>query len=152
MDRFDDVESKIVEAPEPAPRRRRRGVAVIAAVLVAGGLAAGASALASPDEPTAAPSAKPNVFRTFDGDRSLRRGHHGCSAARAITAAAARRTPPWLLPSGRAAKLYGCAQRALPAHSPSRREHLTVAAGPEPIVQPSPKETPCHVPGPRPHP
>jgi hypothetical protein len=78
VDRFDDVEFKIVEAPEPAPRRRRRGVAVIAAVLVAGGLAAGASALASPDEPTAAPSAKPNAIRTFDGDRSLRRGHHGC--------------------------------------------------------------------------
>ncbi len=51
---------------------------MIAAVLVAGGLAAGASALASPDEPTAAPSAKPKVFHTSDGDRSLRRGHHGC--------------------------------------------------------------------------
>ena len=77
-DHFDDVEFKIVEAPEPAPRRRRRGVAVIAAVLVAGGLAAGASALASSDEPAAAtPSAKPKVFHTSGGDRSLHRGH-GC--------------------------------------------------------------------------
>jgi hypothetical protein len=78
VDRFDDVEFRIVEAPEPAPRRRRRGFAVVAAVLVAGGLAAGASALASSDEPAATPAAKPTkVFHTSDGDRSLRRGH-GC--------------------------------------------------------------------------
>ncbi len=51
---------------------------MIAAVLVAGGLAAGASALASSDEPAATPSAKPKVFHTSDGDRSLHRGGHGC--------------------------------------------------------------------------
>jgi hypothetical protein len=75
-DRFDDVEFRIVDAPEPAPRRR--GLAAIATLVVAGGMAAGATALASSDEPAArAPAAQPKVFHTSDGIRDARRGH-GC--------------------------------------------------------------------------
>ena len=81
-DRFDDVEFRIVETPEPAPRRRRRGLAAVATLLVAGGLAAGASALASSDEPasraTGPHPAKPKIFQTFDGDRADGRRGHGC--------------------------------------------------------------------------
>ena len=81
-DRFDDVEFRIVETPEPTPRRRRRGLAAVAALLVAGGLAVGASALASSgDEPASrsgAPSTQPKMFHTFDGDRSDGRRGHGC--------------------------------------------------------------------------
>ena len=67
-DRFDDVEFEFVEKPEP-PRRRRRGLAAAAAVIVAGGLAAGATALASQDEPAAPQKAKP----AFD----VRESHRG---------------------------------------------------------------------------
>ena len=75
-DRFDDVEFKIVETPEPAPRGRRRGRVVVATLVVAGGLAVGASALASSsDEPTTQPAAQPAQSHTSDGDRSTRRGH-----------------------------------------------------------------------------
>jgi hypothetical protein len=76
-DRFDDVEFTIVETPEPAPRRRRRGLAAMATLVVAGGLAAGASALASSDEPAArdnASRAAPRVSDTSGGLR-LRRGY-----------------------------------------------------------------------------
>lgn len=72
-DRFDDVDFRMIEEPEPARpprRRRRRGLVAVAAIAVAGGLAAGASALASPDEP-AAPAAAPKV--TFDTGA---KGHH----------------------------------------------------------------------------
>ena len=67
-DRFDDVEIRFVDEPEPAPpRRRRRGLVAAAAVIVAGGLAAGATAIASQDEPVA-PKAKPQVRETHRGD------------------------------------------------------------------------------------
>jgi len=53
MDRFDDVEARIVEEPfEPARPQRSRGIgpaalAVVAAAALMGSLAAGASALTS---------------------------------------------------------------------------------------------------------
>ena len=78
-DRFDDVEFKILDAPEPAPRRRRRGRVALATLVVAAGLAAGASALASSDEPTKTdtPRAHPAGFHKSDGMRDGRRGD-GC--------------------------------------------------------------------------
>jgi hypothetical protein len=66
-DRFDDVESTILEAPEPSERGRlRRRVALVMAVsLIAGGsLAAGASALTSSGETAAAP---PKLTRDAEG-------------------------------------------------------------------------------------
>ena len=72
MDRFDDVEYEILETPQPAPRRRR-GVALVASAIVAGGLALGASALASSDDPEPAAPAAPSKATHFDGSR-----HHGC--------------------------------------------------------------------------
>lgn len=70
-DRFDDVEFEILEAPQQAPRRRRRGLALVGAVAATVALAAGASALASSDEP-AAPQA-PSKATKFEF-----RHHHGC--------------------------------------------------------------------------
>jgi hypothetical protein len=73
-DRFDDVDFRMIERPEPRPRRRRRGLAVAGGLLVAGALALGASALASPDEPTP-PAATPS----FAGQHHHHyRGGHGC--------------------------------------------------------------------------
>jgi hypothetical protein len=76
-ERFDDVEFKILESPEPAPRRRRRGRVAVVTLVVAAGLAAGASALASSDEPvkTDTPRAHPADFHKSDGWRDGRRGH-----------------------------------------------------------------------------
>jgi hypothetical protein len=71
VDRFDDVECEILEAPQPAPRRRRRGLALVASAMIAGGLALGASALASSADPGA--PAAPWKAATFDG-----RHHDGC--------------------------------------------------------------------------
>ena len=73
MDRFDDVEYEFLEAPQPAPRRRRRGLALVASVIVAGGLALGATALASSDDPEPATPATPPAAKKWDG-----RHHHGC--------------------------------------------------------------------------
>ena len=67
MDRFDDVEFEILEAPQPAPRRRRRGLALVASAMVVGGLALGASALASSDDPEPAAPATPAKATKFDG-------------------------------------------------------------------------------------
>jgi anti-sigma factor RsiW len=51
MDRFDDVETRIVEEPSPPPRAPRRlgpaALALVAAAALTGSLAAGASALTS---------------------------------------------------------------------------------------------------------
>ena len=69
VDRFDDVEYEIVESPEP-PRRRRWPVAVVAAVLATGALAAGASALTTSGG-DAARTAKPAVYHG-DGAVSVR--------------------------------------------------------------------------------
>lgn len=76
-DRFDDVEFRIIDEPEPTrpPRRRRRWlVAGGAAVLTAGALAAGASALTGGED--RAPAAKPAVkeMRYHHGWGR----HHGC--------------------------------------------------------------------------
>jgi hypothetical protein len=78
-DRFDDVEFTFVGEPEPPPPRRRRRGLVAAAVIVAGGLAVGATAIASQDEPVA-PKAKPafQVRESHRGD-GCRKGegrHH----------------------------------------------------------------------------
>jgi len=73
VDRFDDVEFEILEAPQPAPRRRRRGLALAASLMVAGGLALGASALASSDDPEPVAPAAPPAAKKWDG-----RHHHGC--------------------------------------------------------------------------
>ena len=62
-DRFDDVEFRVLESPEPPPRpprrRRRHGrwaIAAAVSVVTAGALAAGASALTDKAEaPTKAP-------------------------------------------------------------------------------------------------
>jgi hypothetical protein len=73
-DRFDDVEFRIIDAPEPgrAGRHHRRWVAAGAAtVLAVGALAAGASALTGGEDapPAAAPPANDSQFHRF--------GHHG---------------------------------------------------------------------------
>ena len=54
-DRFDDVEFTMLEQPEPPPRPRLRRwmLAPVAAVLAAGALAAGASALTGEEAPRA---------------------------------------------------------------------------------------------------
>ena len=88
MDRepFDDVTSHVVEEPEPPrprrPRRMRRwAVGGVAAVVVAGGLAAGASALtSSPGRPPAKPGAAAARERALPGDPSgsLSSGRVGC--------------------------------------------------------------------------
>jgi hypothetical protein len=59
VERFDDVEFRIVEDPEPPkrPRRRRRWVlALTACALTTGALAAGASALGGEETRVAAPA------------------------------------------------------------------------------------------------
>jgi hypothetical protein len=73
VDRFDDVDFEILEAPQPAPRRRRRGLALAASLMIAGGLALGASALASSDDPAPVAPAAPSKATKWDG-----RGHDGC--------------------------------------------------------------------------
>jgi hypothetical protein len=76
-DRFDDVEFRIIDAPEPRPRRGRRWAAAGAAtVLAVGALAAGASALTGGDDtpPAAAPPTKDTQqFHHRFGHRG-----HGC--------------------------------------------------------------------------
>jgi hypothetical protein len=70
VDRFDDVEFKILEEPEPRRPRRRTKLASVVTVTVAAGLFA-TSALAFTDKP-AAPAA-PAKATKFD-----KRDHHGC--------------------------------------------------------------------------
>ena len=70
MDRFDDVEFKILEEPAPRRPRRRTKLASVVTVSVAAGLFA-TSALAFTDKP-AAPQA-PAKATKFD-----KRGHDGC--------------------------------------------------------------------------
>lgn len=79
--RFDDVEIRILEAPEePRPPRRpqRRfghaALAAIAAFALAGSLAAGASALTSTAQ---APTREVSQLDTRDGWQSKRDGWHG---------------------------------------------------------------------------
>jgi hypothetical protein len=70
VDRFDDVEFKILEEPEPRRPRRRTKLASVVTVTAAAGLFA-TSALAFTDKP-AAPTA-PAKATKFE-----KRGHHGC--------------------------------------------------------------------------
>ena len=94
-DRFDDVESRILEEdpepPDPRSRLRRRVAVVMAASLIAGGsMAAAASALTGGgDEPA---SAAPKVTRDAEGwmryaptggHRPCRRGEHGAKPSSA---------------------------------------------------------------------
>jgi hypothetical protein len=75
-DRFDDVEFRIIDAPEPRPRRGRRWVAAGAAtVLAVGALAAGASALTGGEDspPAAAPPTRPMPSFHSSGHQ-----RHGC--------------------------------------------------------------------------
>jgi hypothetical protein len=84
-DRFDDVEFRITEAPEPPPRRGRWVVAGAATLVATGMLAAGAWALTSPgsSEPVAQPA--PKIHYNADGVPVSRhgrecmagKGHHG---------------------------------------------------------------------------
>ena len=72
MDRFDDVETRIVEEPSEPPRARKRPrrigpavLAVTAAVALTGSLAAGASALTSTAQaPTRAVEKSQTVTKT----------------------------------------------------------------------------------------
>jgi hypothetical protein len=78
-DRFDDVEFRIIDAPEPRPRRSRRWVAAGAAtVLAVGALAAGASALTGGEDapPTAAPPAGHTQFHHGLGHHRYGCHHH----------------------------------------------------------------------------
>jgi hypothetical protein len=73
-DRFDDVEIRIIDAPEPQPRRRRRWVAAgVGTLLAAGALAAGASALTGGDDPVPTPTHQPGADRLYHH----RGAHHG---------------------------------------------------------------------------
>jgi hypothetical protein len=91
-DRFDDVEFRVLEEPDPPrpphiARRRRRRVVMAAALSVtaAGCLAAGASALTGPDEqstrtvPVGAP--KKGITYNADGVPMFRSGHE-CHAGK----------------------------------------------------------------------
>src|SRR3954451_20471940 len=93
MDRFDDVETRIVEepdAPAPNPRRNQRrlghaALAVTAAVTLAGSLAAGASALTSTAQAPTRP-AQAERHPGWGGHHGLchkGEGHRGTSAAAA---------------------------------------------------------------------
>jgi heme A synthase len=74
-DRFDDVELQMIEEPEEprGPRRATRwALGVVAAVLTAGAMAAGAWALTSSDDAPAVPAAKPSVHRVHGSDAAWR--------------------------------------------------------------------------------
>jgi hypothetical protein len=76
-DRFDDMEFRIIDAPEPGPRRGRRWVAAGAATILAvGALAAGASALTGGDDATPPAAAPPATDTQFH--HGFRDHRHGC--------------------------------------------------------------------------
>ena len=90
MDRFDDVETRIVEEPPEPPRRqppRRIGpavLAVVAAAALTGSLAAGASALTSTAQ---APTRAVESFNTANERHGLchkGEGRHRRDAAAAL--------------------------------------------------------------------
>jgi hypothetical protein len=90
-DRFDDVELQVLEAPVArGPRRGTRWViALVASVLTAGALAAGASALTGSDDDAAAarPAAKQRLHKV-QGDAAFRAAHPCREHARTSTASA----------------------------------------------------------------
>ena len=80
-DRFDDVEFRVIERPDPPrrPPRVRRGVLALGAgLLAAGALAAGASALGGGEEQqardTAPPKPRTNITYTDRGTPYARDG------------------------------------------------------------------------------
>ena len=82
-DRFDDVESTILEAPEPRernPLRRRMALVMTLGLLATGGLSAGASALTqSGEEPVAPPKQVKRGWTEYapmSGHRPCHRGEH----------------------------------------------------------------------------
>ena len=82
-DRFDDVEFRVLESPEPPPRpprsrRRRHGrwaIAAAVSVVTAGALAAGASALTDKAE---APTKKQGLTRSQENRAWSQLGRHEC--------------------------------------------------------------------------
>src|SRR3954447_20095299 len=98
MDRFDDVETRIVEEPsEPVrrPQRRRRlgpaTLAVVAAVALTGSLAAGASALTSTAQAPTRVVEKSHTVTSYGHRYGRHHGlcHKGEGRSRANDAAAA---------------------------------------------------------------
>ncbi len=94
-DRFDDVEFRIVEGPEPPPRnpRRRRHVvfALTVSALAVGMLAAGASALTGSDETAVwtGPAAKSRAhYTTHYANGAFRPHGNGCHRREGRPAAA----------------------------------------------------------------
>ena len=92
-DRFDDVELQVLE--EPVPRGPRRGtrwaIGLVASVLTAGALAAGASALTGSSDEAVRPAAKPRL-QTVHSDAAVWRAAHPCrDHARSTTTASAPR-------------------------------------------------------------
>ena len=90
-DRFDDVELQMLEEPEYplGPRRATRwAIGIVATVLTAGAMAAGAWALTGSDDPAPPPPAKPAVHRmgsdaSYRGDHPCHRGQHSKSSSSA---------------------------------------------------------------------
>jgi hypothetical protein len=80
-DRFDDVEFRVLESPEPPPRpprRRRHGrwaIAAAVSVVTAGALAAAASALTDKAE---APTKQPGLTRSQGNGGWSKFGRHEC--------------------------------------------------------------------------
>jgi hypothetical protein len=77
-DRFDDVESTILEAPAPRernPLRRRVAIVMVAGLVLAGGMAAAADALTTSGQEAA--QAAPKVTRG-EGWMRYTRGSHPC--------------------------------------------------------------------------
>jgi hypothetical protein len=79
-DRFDDVEFRYLERPEPpprGPRRRRLAAVLLTAAVMTGGITAGASALSDSGSRPAAPAkaTKPKTFYNADGVPTVRDGH-----------------------------------------------------------------------------
>jgi hypothetical protein len=99
-DRFDDVEFRFLEHPaEPPPRppRRRRWVlGIVAGLLIAGGVTAGASALTGSGEKAvtkAAPTHQRHyMYRNADGVPVMRSGPE-CHTGKAHRRGAAHSTP-----------------------------------------------------------
>jgi len=89
-ERFDDVAYSIVEEPEPPKRRRPRhvrrwAVGAGAALIVAGGLAAGASALTDSGGKAKAPSAANERAIPANGWTAYSpTGHHNCHRHRLL--------------------------------------------------------------------
>ena len=89
-DRFDDVEFRVMERPDPPrrpPRMRRWMLALAGGVLAAGALAAGASALGGGEDrqarKTDPPKPRTNIMYTDRGTPYARDGRE-CEAGRAL--------------------------------------------------------------------